>query len=165
MDPIIIGYIGIAAFFFLLILGVRIAFAAALVGLAGVFFLKDFGAAGSLVGYTSYVTTSNYSWSVIPLFVIMGFFAFHGGVTTDIYSTARQWVGHLPGGLMMSTFFGAAGFAAASGSSTASAAIMGKISVPEMRDYGYDPKLACGAVAASGTMASMIPPAPGCSAK
>jgi len=83
---------------------------------------------------------------------------FIAGLTDDIFFTARQWVGHLPGGLAIASVFGCAGFAACTGASTASAAIMGRVAIPEMRKYGYHPRLAAGVVAASGTLASLIPP-------
>lgn len=139
-------------------LGMRIAFAAALVGFAGLVILKGWAVAGGAVGFLPYRIVAHYPMSVIPLFIIMGYFAFYAGLTRDIFDTARKWVGHLPGGLAIATVFGCAGFAACSGSSTASAAVMGKIAIPEMRKYGYDQKLAAGVVAASGTLASLIPP-------
>jgi tripartite ATP-independent transporter DctM subunit len=92
------------------------------------------------------------------MFIIMGYFAFFAGVTRDIFNTARHWVGHLPGGLAIATTFGCAGFAACSGSTIASAAVMGRITIPEMMKSGYDRKVAAGVVAASGTLASLIPP-------
>ena len=139
-------------------LGMRIAFAAALVGFVGLVILKGWAVAGGAVGFLPYRIVAHYPMSVIPLFIIMGYFAFYAGLTRDIFDAARKWVGHLPGGLAIATVFGCAGFAACSGSSTASAAVMGKIAIPEMRKYGYDQKLAAGVVAASGTLSSLIPP-------
>ena len=78
---------------------------------------------------------------------MMGFFAFFAGITRDLYWAARQWLGHLPGGLAIATVFGSAGFAAACGASTASAAVMGKIALPELKKFGHDDKVATGAVA------------------
>lgn len=139
-------------------LGMRIAFAAALVGFAGLVVLKGWGVAGGTLGFIPYRIVAHYPLSVIPLFIIMGYFAYFAGLTRDLLGTARQWVGHLPGGLAIATVFGCAGFGACSGSSTAAAAVMGKVAIPEMRRYGYDPKLAAGVVAASGTLAGLIPP-------
>ncbi|MDP6342017.1 MAG: TRAP transporter large permease, partial [Alphaproteobacteria bacterium] len=95
---------------------------------------------------------------VLPLFIMMGFFAYYAGITRDLYWAARQWLGHLPGGLAIATIFGSAGFAAACGASTASAAVMGRVALPELKKYGYDDKVSTGCVAAGGTMATMIPP-------
>lgn len=158
MDPLIVGAIGLGAIFILVVLGMRIAFATALIGFAGILFLRNWGAATGAVGFLPHGIVAHYSLSVIPLFIIMGYFAFFAGLTRDIFWTARQWVGHLPGGLAIATVLGCAGFAACSGASTASAAVMGRVAIPEMRQYGYQPRLAAGVVAASGTLASLIPP-------
>jgi len=152
------GLIGLAGIFVLVVLGMRIAFATALVGFVGIWVMKDIGVAGKVVGFLPHGIVAHYSLSVIPLFIIMGYYAFYAGLTDDIFFTARQWVGHLPGGLAIATVFGCAGFAACTGASTASAAIMGRVAIPEMRKYGYHPRLAAGVVAASGTLASLIPP-------
>jgi tripartite ATP-independent transporter DctM subunit len=136
----------------------RIAFATALVGFVGLWIMKNAGVAGNVLGFLPHAIVAHYSLSVIPLFIIMGYYAFYAGLTDDIFFAARQWVGHLPGGLAIASVFGCAGFAACTGASTASAAIMGRVAIPEMRKYGYHPRLAAGVVAASGTLASLIPP-------
>lgn len=158
MDPLIMGLLGLAAIFVLVVLGMRIAFATALVGFVGLWAMKNFTVAGKVVGFLPHGIVAHYSLSVIPLFIIMGYYAFYAGLTDDIFNTARKWVGHLPGGIAVATVFGCAGFAACTGASTASAAIMGRVAIPEMIKYGYHPRLAAGVVAASGTLASLIPP-------
>ncbi len=158
MDPLIMGLIGLSAIFVLVVLGMRIAFATALVGFIGLMVMKNMTVAANVVGFLPHGIVAHYSLSVIPLFIIMGYYAFYAGLTNDIFHTARQWVGHLPGGLAVSTVLGCAGFAACTGASTASAAIMGRVAIPEMIKYGYHPRLAAGVVAASGTLASLIPP-------
>jgi tripartite ATP-independent transporter DctM subunit len=158
MEPLTLGFLGLGAIFVLVVLGMRIAFATALVGLTGMWVMKDIAVAGKVIGFLPHAIVAHYSLSVIPLFIIMGFYAFYAGLTDDIFYTARQWVGHLPGGLAIATVFGCAGFAACTGASTASAAIMGRVAIPEMTKYGYHPRLAAGVVAASGTLASLIPP-------
>ena len=158
MDPLLMGLIGLSAIFVLVVLGMRIAFATALVGFVGLWIMKNFVVAGKVVGFLPHAIVAHYSLSVIPLFIIMGYYAFYAGLTDDIFFTARQWVGHLPGGLAVASVVGCAGFAACTGASTASAAIMGRVAIPEMRKYGYHPRLAAGVVAASGTLASLIPP-------
>ena len=158
MDPLIMGFLGLAGIFVLVVLGMRIAFATALVGFVGLWSMKNIVVAGKVVGFLPHGIVAHYSLSVIPLFIIMGYYAFYAGLTDDIFYTARQWVGHLPGGLAIASVFGCAGFAACTGASTASAAIMGRVAIPEMRRYGYHPRLAAGVVAASGTLASLIPP-------
>ncbi|MFC1972397.1 TRAP transporter large permease [Chloroflexota bacterium] len=158
MDHVVIGIIGVAVFLILVSAGMWLGFAAAIIGIIGVWILGDWQAMGGLAGVLPYRTTSSFTLSVLPMFIIMGYFAFYGGLTRDLFYTARQWFGHFPGGLAIASAFGAAGFGACCGSSTASAAIIGKVAIPEMRKYNYDLGLASGAVAASGTMASMIPP-------
>lgn len=158
LSPLTWGFIGLAVLGVLIILGMRIAFAAALVGFGGLWVMKDMTVAGNVVGFLVHGVISHYAFSVIPLFILMGYYAFYAGLTDDIFLTARNWVGHLNGGLAVSTILGCAGFAACTGASPASAAIMGRIAIPEMEKYGYHPRLAAGVVAASGTLASLIPP-------
>jgi tripartite ATP-independent transporter DctM subunit len=92
------------------------------------------------------------------MFILMGSFAYHIGLSSDAFFAAQKWVGHLPGGLAIATMAGGAVFAAVSGASVASAAAFGKIAVPEMRKYGYDPGIACASVVAAGTLSPLIPP-------
>jgi len=152
------GCIGLAVMALLVVLGMHIAFATALVGFVGVAIMRDAGAAANMLGWLPYGIVTRYAFSVVPLFIIMGIFAYHAGLTDDLFFTARQWVGHLPGGLAIASVWACAGFAACTGASTASAAVMGRVAIPEMRKYGYHPRLASGVVAASGTLASLIPP-------
>jgi tripartite ATP-independent transporter DctM subunit len=142
----------------LLVSGLRIAFATALCGFLGLWLLRGYDAAASLSVQSIYGHMTNYNLLVLPLFIAMGFFAFYAGITRDLYFAARQWFGHLPGGLAIATIVGSAGFAAACGASTAAAAVMGRIALPELKKYGYDDKVSTGCVAAGGTMATMIPP-------
>lgn len=158
MEPLVAGYIGIGIITLLILLGMRIAFATALVGIIGIAILKGWDTAFYISGYLPHGIVAHYSLSVIPLFIIMGYFGFFAGLTRDVFQTARQWFGHFPGGLAIATTYGCAGFAACTGSSVASAAIMGKMAIPEMRKYGYQARLAAGAVAAGGTIATLIPP-------
>jgi len=145
-------------FLVLVILGMWVGFAAALVGIGGITILKGWGAASAAAGFLPYSSSASFELSVIPMFVIMGYFAYHGGITRDIFKTTQQWLGHFPGGLAIATTYGCALFGAISGSSTASAAVMGQVAIPEMRRYNYDTKLASATVAAGGTLASLIPP-------
>jgi tripartite ATP-independent transporter DctM subunit len=158
MDPITIGIIGILGLSLLLVSGMRIAYATALCGLVGLWMLRGYEPAAGLAGLMPYAESSHYALLVLPLFVLMGCLAHYAGITRNIYWTARQWLGHLPGGLAIATIFGCAGFAAACGASTASAAVMGRVALPELKRYGYDQKVAAGCVAAGGTLATMIPP-------
>ncbi|KAB2790313.1 TRAP transporter large permease [Brucella anthropi] len=100
----------------------------------------------------------NYEISTIPLYLLLGALAKSSGITTDIFASMRVLIGRLPGGLAISTIFGCGGFSALSGSSVACASVMGRITVPEMIDNGYDRRLAAGTVAVGGTLGSLIPP-------
>ncbi len=158
MDPITLGILALLALTVMLMSGIRIAFATAITGFIGLWALRGYVPAASLASTIPQGHLSAYTLLVLPLFIMMGFFAFYAGITKDLYWAARQWVGHLPGGLAIATIFGSAGFAAASGASTASAAVMGRIALPELKKYGYDDKVSTGCVAAGGTLATMIPP-------
>ena len=158
MDPITLGIWSVLALSLLLGSGMRIAFATALCGFGGLWILRGYDPAATLSSSTILGHITNYNLLVLPLFIMMGFFAYYAGITRDLYWAARQWLGHLPGGLAIATIIGCAGFAAACGASTASAAVMGRVALPELKKYGYDDKVSTGCVAAGGTMAIMIPP-------
>jgi tripartite ATP-independent transporter DctM subunit len=158
VDPINLGVLSLLALTLLLMSGVRIAFATALCGFAGLWIMRGYDPAAALSASTVFGHLTNYNLLVLPLFIMMGFFAYYAGITRDIYWAARQWFGQLPGGLAIATVVGCAGFAAACGASTASAAVMGRVALPELKKYGYDDKVSTGCVAAGGTMAIMIPP-------
>ncbi len=157
-DPFLVGLIGLAALFVLVFLGVRVVFAAAVIGLLGLVELLGWGPAAGIVGTIPHSKSSTYALSVLPMFIFIGFLAFHAGMTQQLFDAARKWVGWAPGGLAVATVFATAGFAAVSGASTATAAVFSRVAIPEMLRYGYDKKLAAGVVAAGGTLASLIPP-------
>jgi tripartite ATP-independent transporter DctM subunit len=158
VDPITLGIASLFVLTLLLVSGVRIAFATALCGFVGLWLMRGYDPAALLAVTTIFGHLTSYTLLVLPLFVLMGFFAYHAGITRDLYWAARQWFGQLPGGLAIATVVGCAGFAAACGASTASAAVMGRVALPELKKYGYDDRVATGCVAAGGTMAIMIPP-------
>lgn len=158
MDAILIGLYSLIALLILLILGMPVAFAMAVVGFVGYWTVSGLGAAFHMIGMIPWEKVTTYTFTVVPLFVLMGNVAFHCRFGREVFETGRQWVGHFPGGLAQATVIGSAFFGAATGSTIASAATMAKIAVPEMEKYGYDEGLAVSSVAASGTMASMIPP-------
>jgi tripartite ATP-independent transporter DctM subunit len=158
MSPITAGIAGIALLLFLFMLRMPVAFAMAFVGFLGFAYLSDPGPAMSLLATDIFDTFSSYPLSVIPLFILMGTFAFASGISDRLYRTTYTWVGEFRGGLTMATVLACAGFGAICGSSTATAATMGKIALPEMKKYNYDDTLATGTVAAAGTLGVMIPP-------
>jgi len=158
VDPVLVGVLGIVALLLLLFLGIHIGITLGVVGLVGMMVLVGPGGADNFIGSHPYSFTASYLLTVVPLFLLMGYLAYHSGITRDIFYAARVWLARLPGGLAMATIAGSAAFGAACASSLAAAAAMGKIALPEMKRYGYDSKLATGSVAAGGTIASMIPP-------
>jgi C4-dicarboxylate transporter, DctM subunit len=158
MTPEITGLLGIIILLILIFLRVPVGFAMSFVGFAGFTYLVGFDAALGLLRNVPYTTVASYSLSVVPLFILMGAFTFHAGLSQDLYATAQKWLGHLPGGLSMATVAGCAGFAAISGSSMATAITMGNVALPEMKRYNYDPALATGSIAAGGTIGILIPP-------
>ena len=157
-DPLLVGLIGLTLLFILVLFGVRIVFAAAIVGLLGLIELLGWGPAAGIIGTIPHAKSSTYALSVLPMFIFIGFIAFHANMTQQLFDAARKWLGWLPGGLAVSTVIGSAGFAAVSGASPATAAVFSRVAIPEMLKYGYDKKLAAGVVAAGGTLASLIPP-------
>lgn len=162
MSPeMVVGVIGIILMFILLALRMYIGIAMAIVGFLGLWYLVGFGSAMGLLGDKPLSESSSYTLSVIPLFVLMGQFAFVSGISTDIYKTVYTWMGHLKGGLAMATILACAGFAAICGSSLATGATMGMTAIPEMKKYHYDNRLSTGCVAAGGTLGILIPPSIG----
>lgn len=156
--PLLVGVICIFLLFALAIIGVRVAFAAGIAGTVGMIEMIGFTPGVSTVGTIPYAKTSLYALSVLPPFILIGFLAFHAGLTTKLFTAARRWIGWVPGGLAVATVFAQAGFAAVSGASTATAAVFSRVAIPEMLENGYDRKLAAGVVAAGGTLATLIPP-------
>jgi tripartite ATP-independent transporter DctM subunit len=103
-------------------------------------------------------TTNSFTLAVIPLFILMGSLATQAALTTDLYRAAYNWLGRLPGGLAMATTLASAAFGAACGSTVVNAAVFTRMALPEMTKFGYDKRLSAGCIAASGTLASLIPP-------
>lgn len=158
MSAFTIGLIGILAFFVLLVLGMPIAFAMALVGFVGFGSLTSLAASFDMVAQEIYNTFTSYSLSVIAMFTWMGFLAYYSGIGTRLYIFAYKMVGHLPGGLAMATQVACGIFGAICGSNTATAATMAAIALPEMEKYEYDMSLATASIAAGGVLGVLIPP-------
>ena len=158
MSPVTIGLIGIGVLLLAFLLRMPIAFAMTFVGFIGFAYLSGLGPGLSLLARDIFTQFSSFPLSVIPMFILMGSFAFASGISAKLYDTAYKWIGQLRGGLTMATVLACAGFAAISGSATATAATMGRIALPEMKKYGYDDTLATGCVAAAGSLGILIPP-------
>ena len=153
-----IGLVGTGALLLMVFAGVRIYVVAAIVGVIGVVYIIGWNAGAGIGGTVPHSKSVNYALSVLPMFILIGFIAYHAGLTHALFRAARAWVGWVPGGLAVASVFATAGFAAVSGASTATAAVFSRVAIPHMLDAGYDRRLAAGVVAAGGTLASLIPP-------
>lgn len=141
----------------LMILRVPIAIALILIATLGIYVVQgDFAAWFQLAGAP--INSTTYSLSVIPLFILMGNLAVHAGLSRDLFALASRAIGRMRGGLAVATILGCAGFSALSGSSLATAATMGRVSLGEMHRRGYSRRLSTGSVAAGGTIGILIPP-------
>lgn len=166
MDTIDIGLWVTGTMLVFVVIGVRVAFAAALAGFFGLLWIfaaklgfeKGFGVAVKMAGTIPHSKVSTLALSLIPTFILIGFLAYHAGLTRALFEAAKRWLGWLPGGMGVATVFSTAGFAAVSGASVATSAVFARIAVPEMLKLGYDKRFASGVVAAGGTLASLIPP-------
>ena len=158
IDDTWIGIGGILLLVALVVAGVRVYVAAALTGFLGLLAIKGWSVAGAIAGTIPHSKTVTYPLSVLPLFILIGFLAFHAGLTARLFEAARRWVGWAPGGLAVATVFASAGFAAVSGASTATAAVFSRVAIPDMLKNGYGERLTAGVIAAGGTLASLIPP-------
>jgi len=158
MSPVTTGIVGIILLLTLFLLRMPVAFSMTFVGLSGFAYLTGSEPALGLLAQDIFDTFSSYPLSVIPLFILMGSFAFASGISKRLYNTTYAWVGQLRGGLTIATVLACSGFAAICGSTAATAATMGKIALPEMQKYGYSDMLATGTIAAAGTLGILIPP-------
>ena len=171
MEPLEIGLWVTGGLLVLVVSGMRVAFAAALAGLVGLVWIfwarKDYGVddlgwalgvAVKTAGQVPHSKVSSQALSLIPTFILIGYLAYHAGLTKALFEAAKRWIAWAPGGLAVSTVFATAGFAAVSGASVATSAVFARIAIPEMLRIGYDKRFAAGVVAAGGTLASLIPP-------
>ena len=161
MSFITLAIIGIIVLVILLFMGMNIGITMMAVGFFGVFAIRGLDPAIGVLKTIPFTYASNYSFAVIPLFILMGQFAFHSGMSSDLFNAADKWLSRFKGGLAMATVAACAGFSAICGSTAATAATMGVVALPEMRKYGYKDGLATGSIAAGGTLGILIPPSTG----
>ncbi|GAH54344.1 unnamed protein product, partial [marine sediment metagenome] len=157
MDPVSGGVVGIVVLLILLVLGVHVGVALLAIGVGGMVLIGVRNVVG-FVGCSIFGFTWVYEFVALPLFILMSAFAFRAGVAKAAYRALYKWVQKLPGSLAVATCFGCAAFGTVSGSSMATSAVFGRVSLPEMTKYKYAKSLALGSVAAAGTFACMIPP-------
>lgn len=158
MSDISIGFLGLLILFFLLLMKMPIGFTLIAVSFFGIWAVVGMDIALSSLGIIPYNFAANWTLSSVPLFLFLGFICYHTNLTQGMFKAARAWLAGIPGGLAIASIFGSAGFAAVSGSSIACSAAMGRIAIPEMLRYKYDPSLATGTVAVAGTIGALIPP-------
>jgi tripartite ATP-independent transporter DctM subunit len=160
MSGITVGLVMFAVMLLLMVIRVPIGIAMFSVGFFGYGYLTggNFNALLNSLKNLAYARLSNYDLVVIPLFLLMGQFATHGGLSRVLFRFVSAFLGHRRGGIAMAAIGACAGFGAICGSSLATAATMGQVALPELRRYGYSGALATGALAAGGTLGIMIPP-------
>ena len=158
MDAMTLSIIGIIVLIVMLFLGVNIGLGMLFVGFVGYLLATTPTAAIGQLKLAPFTIASNYSFCVIPLFIIMGNFAFASGISDGLFNCGNKFLSRLPGGLAWTTIVVCALFGAICGSTAATAATMGVLAIPAMRKYGYDDGLACGTISVGGTLGIMIPP-------
>jgi len=157
-EQTLVAIIGCVAVLVLMLIRVPIAVSLGSVAVAGFAYLVGLQPALGILIDSPIRTVTNYNFSVVPMFILMGALVSASGMSKELFRAANAWAGHLPGGMAIATIFACGGFAAINGSSIASAATMTQVALPEMRRAGYDPGLSAGVVAAGGTLGIMIPP-------
>ncbi|MFL1407341.1 TRAP transporter large permease [Marinobacter sp. M1N3S26] len=158
MSDVQIGLTGLGLIIFLIALRIPIGVTLVGVSFGGLWYLMGFNVAWGSLGIIPYQFATNWVLSSVPMFLLLGFICYHTQLTQGMFRAARMWLSGIPGGLAIAAIFGSAGFAAVSGSSVACSAAMGRIAVPEMVKYRYNPELATGTVAVAGTIGALIPP-------
>jgi len=153
-----VALLGFASLFALMLLRVPVGMALGLVGVSGFGYLVGGEPALKLVGQTSMRTVTDYTFGVIPMFLLMGAIVSASGMSRELFRAANGFVGHMKGGLGIATIAACGFFAAISGSSVATAATFSAVAYPEMRRYGYPQSFSTGVIAAGGTLGAMFPP-------
>src|SRR3954467_15591820 len=153
-----VAILGFVVLFALMLLRVPVGMAMGLVGVTGFGYLVGSGPALKMVGQTSMRIVTDYTFGVIPMFLLMGAIVTRSGMSRELFQAANRFVGHWRGGLGIATIAACAGFAAISGSSVATAATFSAVAYPEMRRFGYPQSFATGVIAVGGTLGAMLPP-------
>lgn len=157
-EPILVGLAGIAALLAIGAVGIPIAFSMIVVGIIGMWYVGGYAFMASTLKTLPHQILSEYSFAVIPMFILMGALASTAGITTELYAFAHRLFGRVRGGLLMATTVASGIFAAISGSTVVNASVFTRIALPEMLRFGYDRGISAGCIAAAGTFAALIPP-------
>jgi tripartite ATP-independent transporter DctM subunit len=158
VSPDTVAVLGFVSLFVLMLLRVPVGMAMGLVGVTGFGYLTGATPALKMVGQTSMRIVTDYTFGVIPMFLLMGAIVSRSGMSREMFQAANRFVGHWRGGLGIATIAACAGFAAISGSSVATAATFSTVAYPEMRRFDYPQSFATGVIAAGGTLGAMFPP-------
>ncbi len=158
MSDVTIGILGIFVLMAMFLTGIELAYGMTMIGFLGIAYLGKFGAASNQVVKDFFDTFTSYGFTVIPIFVLMGQVASNSDIAKKLYNSAEKFVGHIPGGIAMTTVVGATLFKAMCGSTLATCATFAGIAIPEMTRLGYNKKLSLGVVASVGTLGMLIPP-------
>jgi C4-dicarboxylate transporter, DctM subunit len=158
MSDVAVGIYSIIILLVLFLTGLEMAYCMILVGFVGFTFLMSFAAASNLVVKDFFDTFTTYSYTVIPLFIVMGEFAQNSNIAKRLYNGAHKWIGHIPGGLAMTTVVGATAFKAMCGSTLATIGTFSGLALPEMDRYGYKKELSAGTIASVSTIGMILPP-------
>lgn len=161
LSPLTIAAIAIVVLLILLVLGMNIGICMMAVGFFGYWAIRGFSPALIVFQKIPFTQASTYSFVVIPLFVLMGQLCYYSGMSKDLYNMFQKLLGNIKGGLAMATVAACACFSAICGSTAATAATMGVVALPEMKEHGYEDGLSCGSIAAGGTLGILIPPSTG----
>lgn len=158
LSPQAIGIIGIVVLLLLMMLRVPVAYGMMAVGLVGMAVLRGWPAGVQTVVTTLYGKFTSYSFSPVPMFILMGYLLYYSGMLETLFDVAKKWIGHVPGGLVSAGVIGGAGFGAVCGSGNAASATLSRVVVPELLRAKTDRSLAFGAISSAGILAPLIPP-------
>ncbi|MBO4318021.1 MAG: TRAP transporter large permease subunit, partial [Mailhella sp.] len=162
LSGLAIGCIGFCLLLFLMLMRFPLGFTMCFIGLLGLFaVMRSPVAVMKAVATIPYTQTATFIMIALPMFMLMGDMVTMAGLSHDIFNAAQKWMGRLPGGLAIAAVGGCAGFGAVCGDSMATAIAMSSVSLPAMRENGYNMSLACGSLAAGGTLGILIPPSMG----
>jgi tripartite ATP-independent transporter DctM subunit len=157
----VVGLIGVASSLVFMFMGMPVAFSLILTSFLFIGHIRGTTTALDIIGTEVFSTTSNYLWSVVAFFIIMGYFCLFARFGEDIYYSADKWFGHMSGGLAIATIGASTAFAGIVGDSLSVTTTMGTVALPQMRKYRYDDHLSTGTIAAGATIGPMIPPSMG----
>jgi TRAP-type mannitol/chloroaromatic compound transport system permease large subunit len=161
VNIVLVSIIAIAIFLVLLALGMHIGIALMVGGFVGMVLLRGMGSALAELKIVPWNTAANFTFAVIPLFMLMGNFAYHSGISSELFDTCYKWLGRFRGGLGFAAIGACSLFHCLCGSATATTATMGMVCMPEMTRYNYKPYLSTGSIASSGAFGLLIPPSVG----